>query len=69
VLCGAGIIVGVPLVLALAVPVAVIGGSIYGSYRLHKYKSFFFFCFFECLLKMEIGGERKTSAIKEVNIK
>jgi hypothetical protein len=26
-LCGAGIVVGVPLVIALAVPVAVIGGT------------------------------------------
>ena len=38
VLCGAGIIVGVPLVAALIVPAAIVGGTIYGSYRLHKYR-------------------------------
>jgi predicted RNA-binding Zn-ribbon protein involved in translation (DUF1610 family) len=37
-LCGAGIVVAVPLIVGLAVPVALVGGSIYGSYRLHKWR-------------------------------
>lgn len=38
ILCGAGIVVGAPIALALAVPVAVIAGPIYGGYRLYKYQ-------------------------------
>ncbi len=38
VLCGAGIVVGVPIIIGLAVPIALVGGTIYGSYRLHKWR-------------------------------
>lgn len=38
ILCGAGIVIGAPIAVALAVPAAVIGGGIYGSYKLHKYR-------------------------------
>ena len=38
ILCGAGIVVGVPLAVALAVPVLAVGGSIYGIKKLHKYR-------------------------------
>jgi hypothetical protein len=30
--------VAAPLIVGLAVPVALVGGSIYGSYRLHKWR-------------------------------
>lgn len=38
ILCGAGMVVGAPIALAVAVPVAIIAGPVYGGYKLYKWR-------------------------------